>query len=90
MESFIDINLSKIQIFDSESYRNLFLIKKDNSADFKTGDYVRIKKGLYEDDVGKVLKIKKNALEVTLVPRINIQEIALKMKEATRQMTEPE
>ena len=90
VDNFIDINLSKIQPFDSESYRNLFLIKKDNSANFKVGDYVRIKKGLYEDDVGKVIKIKKGALEVMLVPRINVQEIGMKMKEATRQMVDEE
>ena len=51
--------------------------------------YVRIKKGLYEGDLGKICKIKKTSADVLLVPRINIQDIVMKIREQTSKMTDP-
>lgn len=51
--------------------------------------YVRIKKGLYEGDLGKVCKVKKNSADVLLVPRINIQDIVIKIREQTSKMVDP-
>jgi len=48
LQDFIDINWTKIQILDHESYRNLFGNKKDDSITYHEGDFIRIKKGLYE------------------------------------------
>lgn len=42
---------------------------------------MRIKKGVYEGDLGKISKIKKNNCSVVLVPRINVQDILNKMRE---------
>lgn len=42
---------------------------------------MRVKKGVYEGDLGKISKIKKNNCSVVLVPRINVQDILLKMRE---------
>lgn len=42
-----------------------------------------MKKGVYEGDLGKISKIKKNNCLVVLVPRINVQDILIKMREET-------
>jgi hypothetical protein len=42
---------------------------------------VRIKKGVYEGDLGKISKIKKNNADVLLVPRINIQDILTRIRD---------
>ncbi len=42
---------------------------------------MRIKKGVYEGDLGKIVKTKKLNADVFLVPRINIQDILSKMRE---------
>jgi transcription elongation factor len=42
---------------------------------------VRIKKGVYEGDLGKITKIKKNNADIALVPRINIQDILSRMRD---------
>lgn len=62
----------------------------DNKATFKQNTYVRIKKGLYEGDLGKISKVKANSLDVLLVPRINIQDILMKMREQTSKLIDPE
>lgn len=50
---------------------------------YREHQYIRIKKGVYEGDLGKISKIKKNNCSVVLVPRINVQDILLKMREET-------
>jgi len=35
---------------------------------------------VYEDDLGKIVKLKKNNADVLLVPRVNVQEILIKIK----------
>lgn len=56
---------------------------------FKENSYVRIKKGLYEGDLGKICKVKANSVDVLLVPRINIQDIVMKIREQTSKMIDP-
>lgn len=51
---------------------------------------MRIKKGVYEGDLGKISKIKKNNCSVVLVPRINVQDILLKMREETARINTDE
>jgi transcription antitermination factor NusG len=48
---------------------------------FKDGNFVRITKGVYEGDLGKIVKAKKSNADVMIVPRINIQDILSKMRE---------
>jgi hypothetical protein len=42
------VNLGKISALEHEDYTNLFVIKEAEQAQFKKGDYIRIKKGVYE------------------------------------------
>lgn len=55
----------------------------ESKYDFKLHSYVRIKKGLYENDLAKVFKIKSNSADVLIVPRINVQDIVMKIREQT-------
>lgn len=65
---------------DNEFYSSLFEVKETKVVQFHENQFVRIKKGVYEGDLGKISKIKKNNCSVVLVPRINIQDILLKMR----------
>jgi transcription antitermination factor NusG len=73
---------------DNEFYSNLFEAKEVRDIQFKEHQYVRIKKGVYEGDLGKISKLKKNNCSVVLVPRINVQDILLKMREETSKNTD--
>lgn len=50
-------------------------------SSIRKDDYVRIVGGLYNEDLGKVFEVKKKSFDVALVPRINIQEINIRMKD---------
>ncbi len=56
------------------------MVKEVEQAQFRENSYIRIKKGVYEDDLGKIVKLKKNNADVLLVPRVNVQEILIKIK----------
>lgn len=47
-----------------------------------------MKKGLYEEDLGKIFRIKKNFVDVEVEPRINLQEFTIRAKEQTRNITD--
>lgn len=66
---------------DNEFYSNLLEAKEVRDVQFKEGQYVRIKKGVYEGDLGKISRIKKSNCSVVLVPRIDVQSILIKMRE---------
>ena len=42
---------------------------------------MRVKKGVYEGDLGRIAKTRKNNCDIALVPRINVQDILTKMRE---------
>lgn len=81
LQGFIDCNVSRVTPLDHESYANLFEIDERKEVSFKDGQYVRIKKGVYEGDLGKIAKVKKNNVDVVVVPRVNIQDILSRMRE---------
>ena len=81
LESFIDINSGRITPMDNDFYSTLFEAKETKEITFKEGQYVRIKKGVYEGDLGRISKAKKNSADIALVPRISIQDILSKMRE---------
>ena len=81
LEGFIDINTKKITPMDNDFYSSLFEAKETKDVTFKERQYVRIKKGVYEGDLGKIFRTRKNNADVMLVPRINIQDILIKMRE---------
>jgi transcription antitermination factor NusG len=58
----------------------LFVVKESDEIKFEKGSYIRIKKGVYEGDLGKIIEIHKNSVDVLLVPRINVQELSIKIK----------
>ena len=66
---------------DHEFYSNLFEAKESKEVQFKEGQFVRIKKGVYEGDLGKISRIKKSSVDVNIVPRINVQDILARMRE---------
>ncbi len=76
----IDVNVRKINRLEHEDYTNLFVVREAEQAQFKRNSYIRIKKGVYEDDLGKIVKLNKNSADVLLVPRVNVQEILIKIK----------
>jgi transcription antitermination factor NusG len=61
-------------------FPTLLEARKEPKNEYKLGQFVRIKKGLYNGDLAKIYKIKKNTTDLVLVPRINLQEIHSKMK----------
>lgn len=81
LEGFIDINAGRITPMDNDFYSSLFEAKETKEITFKEGQYVRIKKGVYEGDLGKIIKAKKSNADIALVPRINIQDILSRMRE---------
>ena len=56
-------------------------MKESKEIKFEDGNFVRITKGVYEGDLGKIVKAKKSNADVLIVPRINIQDILSKMRE---------
>lgn len=48
---------------------------------------MRITKGLYEGDLGKIERINKNVLIIKVVPRINVQDLEFKIRDQTSKMT---
>lgn len=88
LEGFIDVNTKKIIPMDNEFYSNLFEAKQVKDIQFKENQYVRVKKGVYEGDLGKISKIRKNTVEVMLVPRINVQDVLTKMREESAKGTD--
>lgn len=66
---------------DHDFYSSLFEMKENKEIKFKESQFVRVKKGVYEGDLARIIKIKKNNADVILVPRINIQDILTKMRE---------
>ena len=51
---------------------------------------MRVKKGLYEGDLGRIAKIKKSNVDVILVPRINLQDILNRMREQATKVLDPQ
>jgi transcription antitermination factor NusG len=49
-------------------------------AAFKAGELVRIKKGLYTGDLGKIHKIYKHRIDILVVPRLGMQLIREEMR----------
>jgi len=82
------LNIKKITRLEHEEYTNLFVIKEVEQAQFKKEAYIRIKKGVYEDDLGKIVKLNKSSADVLLVPRVNVQEILIKIKEHVSKMSD--
>ena len=72
---------------DTDFYSTLFEAKE---ISFKEDQYVRIKKGVYEGDLGKITKCKKNNADIALVPRINIQDILSRMRDQSSKNYESE
>lgn len=64
------------------------MIKEAEQVQFKKGSYIRIKKGVYEDDLGKIVKLNKNSADLLLVPRVNVQEVLIKIKEQVSKMSD--
>ncbi len=81
LQGFIDINTGRITPMDHDFYSSLFEMKENKEIKFKESQFVRVKKGVYEGDLARIIKIKKNNADVILVPRINIQDILTKMRE---------
>ena len=75
------MNTRRIVAMDNDFYSSLFEAKETKDIQFKEHQYVRIKKGVYEGDLGRISKTRKNNADVALVPRINIQDILMKMRE---------
>ena len=83
LHGFIDCNVARVNAMDTQFYSSLFEAKENKEVQLKDGQFVRITKGVYEGDLGKIVKAKKNNADVMVVPRINIQDILSKMREET-------
>lgn len=57
-------------------------------VDYQPLNFVRIKKGLYEKDLAQIMKVKANSVDVIIVPRLNVKEIAMKIKEQVSKITD--
>lgn len=58
---------------EDEDYEKLFKERQNTAISIKKDDYVRVRVGLYKDDLGKVMEVRKKHIDVMLAPRINIQ-----------------
>jgi transcription antitermination factor NusG len=91
LQGFIDVNVARVTPMDHEFYSSLFEAKENKEVQYKMGQFVRIKRGVYESDLGKIARVKKANIDVVLVPRINTQDILAKMREeATKTYTDRE
>lgn len=88
LDGFVDVNLGQIRMMDEESYSSLFDLKEEAIISFRKDNFVRIRKGVYADDLGRICKIKKHSVDVLLVPRLNLQEVLTRMKEETSKLSE--
>lgn len=71
-----------INQLDREGYIELFNEKSKTNIEFEESNYVRINKGLYEGDLAQIYKIRNNnSVDVLVVPRLNIQEISMRIRE---------
>lgn len=76
-----DVFLGRVSQLKDEDYEKLFRERQQVVSSIRKDDYVRIKGGLYNEDLGKVYEVKKKSFDVALVPRINIQEINTRIKD---------
>jgi|JI6StandDraft_1071083.scaffolds.fasta_scaffold08142_9 transcription antitermination factor NusG len=81
LEGMYDVFLGRVSQLKDEDYEKLFRERQQVTSSIRKDDYVRIKGGLYDEDLGKVYEVKKKSFDVTLVPRINIQEIQTRIKD---------
>lgn len=65
---------------EDEDYEKLFKERQNTAISIKKDDYVRVRVGLYKDDLGKVMEVRKKHIDVMLAPRINIQELNNRIK----------
>lgn len=65
---------------EDEDYEKLFKERQNTAISIKKDDYVRVRMGLYKDDLGKVMEVRKKHIDVMLAPRINIQELNNRIK----------
>lgn len=52
--------------------------KEERMNEHELGNYVRVTKGVYEGDLGRICGLRKSDLTLLLVPRINMSQIYLK------------
>ena len=82
LAGFNDIYLGKkVTEIQRENYLDLLSrAEQKKQIEWKVDSFARIKIGLYEEDLAKIVKVKKNSVDVLLVPRINVQEIIIKIQ----------
>ena len=73
LEGMYDVFLGRVSQLKDEDYEKLFRERQQVVSTIRKGMYVRIKGGLYNEDLGKVFEVKKKTFDIALVPRINIQ-----------------
>lgn len=73
-----ELFLSSVKPVDLQ-FSSLVNTKSKKKYPFAKEQYVRIKKGIYEGDLGMILKTRNYGANVAVVPRINIHEILIEM-----------
>ena len=66
------IMLSTLAPIQGEEYAKILVRPKFQLCGIIKGNYVRVKVGLYEGDLGRVTRTGKNNLQLALVPRISL------------------
>lgn len=81
LDGFTHVSLARnLTELDSESYVDLFSEKNESHHNFQEHSFVRIRKGLYDGDIAKIYKVKSSSVDVLIVPRINVQDIVMKIR----------
>jgi transcription antitermination factor NusG len=78
MDGLRSSTLSKIEF---SAYATLFGLAEINVKGFQVGQYVRIKKGKYEGDLGLIRKINRNGVVLEVVPRIDFSGLVSKTED---------
>lgn len=80
LKGIFGIILPTLSPIQGEDYAKLLKKPKVSNCSFKKGKYVRVKVGLYKQDLGKVVKINKRQVQLALVPRIVLDLLKLKQE----------
>ena len=61
-------------------YSKLLEMSTKIKTEFQEQQIIRIKKGIYKGDIGKIIKINSISAKIIVVPRIDLRQIRSTMK----------
>lgn len=88
LEGFTNININSVKEVEYETYCSIFEVEVTRKSIYQPGEFVRVRKGLYADDLARVHRVYKHKIDLILVPRINLRLIQDKIKDIEKNVPE--